>query len=98
MSTIRAICDSYPSLLIRTYATIRFHILRQRFLNEIGQYLPKSGDILDVGCGFGLFSLYFAHEPGRKMVGFDLNPRRIKLAESSAKRLNLPNAAFSCGD
>ena len=31
-----------------------------RFLEEIEQYLPDHGTILDLGCGFGLFSLYIA--------------------------------------
>ncbi len=98
MSTIRAICRSYQSPLIRAYATIRFHILRQRFLDEIGQYLPKQGEILDVGCGFGLFSLYFAHCQERRMTGFDLDARRIERAQEAAKLLNLQNTTFRCGD
>jgi len=98
MSAISDICGSYQNPLIRAYAVIRFQILRQRFLDEIGQYLLTEGTILDVGCGFGLFSLYFAQETGRDLYGFDLNKSRIATANASAARLHIPNAHFEYGD
>jgi 2-polyprenyl-3-methyl-5-hydroxy-6-metoxy-1,4-benzoquinol methylase len=54
------VISAYDDLVIRAYCRGRFLILRGRFLDEIGQYLPEEGTILDVGCGFGLFSLYYA--------------------------------------
>ena len=60
---IRSIVGSYDDLVIRLYSRVRFTILRQIFLEEIGQYLPKQGRVLDLGCGFGFFSLYFAASP-----------------------------------
>lgn len=96
---IRDIVRSYDSPIVRTYAAIRFQILRQRFLDEIGQYLPQQGRILDVGCGFGLFALYFAGQSaGRHIRGFDCNPRRIAMATLSAERIGLTNCAFSVAD
>ena len=41
-------------------AMVEYSGTLQPFLDEIGQYLPRGGRILDFGCGFGLFSLYFA--------------------------------------
>jgi 2-polyprenyl-3-methyl-5-hydroxy-6-metoxy-1,4-benzoquinol methylase len=80
---------------VRAYCWGRFQILRQRFLEEVGQYLPVKGDILDVGCGFGLFSLYYAaSHPERTIHGFDLNPKRIEMAQKSAERLGLKNVSF----
>lgn len=80
---------------MRAYCWGRFQILRQRFLEEVGQYLPVKGDILDVGCGFGLFSLYYAaSHPERTIHGFDLNPKRIEMAQKSAERLGLKNVSF----
>jgi 2-polyprenyl-3-methyl-5-hydroxy-6-metoxy-1,4-benzoquinol methylase len=98
MSITSAICRSYSNPLVKTYARIRFQILRQRFLDEIGQYLPEEGNILDVGCGFGLFSLYFAHTPGRRLCGFDLNGGRVAAARTAAGKLGLSNVEFHKGD
>jgi 2-polyprenyl-3-methyl-5-hydroxy-6-metoxy-1,4-benzoquinol methylase len=96
---IRRIIRSYDSRVIRAYALCRFAILRQHFLEEIGQYLPKRGRILDLGCGFGLFSLYFAsQEPGRVLRGVDIDERRISYARKSAGDLKLVNVSYAIGD
>lgn len=96
---VRDIVRSYDSPVVRTYAAIRFQILRQRFLDEIGQYLPEQGRILDVGCGFGLFALYFAGQSaGRDVQGFDYNARRIAMAARSAERIGLVNCRFTVAD
>ncbi len=52
--------QSHDNLVIRLYSRVRFQIPRQIFLEEIGQYLPARGRLLEMGGGFGLFSLYFA--------------------------------------
>ena len=94
-SLIREIVGSYDDLLTRLYSMIRFTILRQPFLEEIGQYLPAQGRILDLGCGFGLFSLYYAsREPGRKITGVDLSAARIERARTSAEKLGLSNLEY----
>jgi 2-polyprenyl-3-methyl-5-hydroxy-6-metoxy-1,4-benzoquinol methylase len=96
---IGAIIASYDSWLIWSYALVRFAILRQSFLEEIGQYLPERGRVLDVGCGFGLFSLYFASRaPGRTIVGSDVDARRIAYARTSAERLGLANVSYEVAD
>lgn len=97
-SRIVQICRSYSSLPARVYARLRFLILREKFLEAMGQYLPRQGSILDVGCGFGLFSLYFADEPGRNIQGFDLNAERIASAQAAARVLKLGNVTFSHDD
>jgi 2-polyprenyl-3-methyl-5-hydroxy-6-metoxy-1,4-benzoquinol methylase len=93
--TIRSIVRAYDDPIVRAYCWGRFAILRQRFLDEIGQYLPASGSVLDIGCGFGLFSLYYASTgPGRLVRGIDLNPRRIGMARRAATRLGLENVVY----
>jgi 2-polyprenyl-3-methyl-5-hydroxy-6-metoxy-1,4-benzoquinol methylase len=97
--SIRDIINSYDSFIVRTYSRLRFAVLRQPFLEEIGQYLPAAGRILDLGCGYGLFSLYFAAVcPGRSLCGVDLNRRRIDYACTSAERLGMSNVEYHVGD
>ncbi|HEU5194066.1 MAG TPA: class I SAM-dependent methyltransferase [Methylomirabilota bacterium] len=96
---IREIVRAYDDPIVRAYCWARFGILRQRFLDEIGQYLPAEGPVLDIGCGFGLFSLYYAATgPSRFVCGLDLNGRRIALARRAAARLGLHNVAYEEGD
>lgn len=95
LSVIRA----YEDWIVRGYCWGRFWILRQRFLDEIGQYLPERGRVLDLGCGFGLFSLYYASvRPGLRVVGFDRNPRRIAMARAAAQKLGLDNVRYEAAD
>ena len=90
---------AYDDRIVRAYCWGRFGILRQRFLDEIGQYLPARGRVLDVGCGFGLFSLYYASVcPRLAIEGLDLNPRRIEMARAAAGRLGLANVSYEVGD
>jgi SAM-dependent methyltransferase len=97
--TIRSIIRAYDDPVVRAYCWARFGILRQRFLDEIGQYLPEAGPVLDIGCGFGLFSLYYAALGPRRVVrGIDVNGRRIALARRAAGRLGLENVVYETGD
>jgi len=89
------VTQCYHHWLVRLYCRIRFVILHQRFLREIGQYLPPQGRVLDIGCGFGLFALCFAGvRPGRTIYGIDLNASRIEMARRAAAELGLENVAF----
>jgi cyclopropane fatty-acyl-phospholipid synthase-like methyltransferase len=55
--------------------------------------------VLDIGCGFGLFSLYYAATgAGRFVRGVDLNARRIALARRAAVRLGLDNVVYEEAD
>ena len=93
------IIRAYDDWIVRAYSTVRFHILRQRFLDEIGQYLPASGKVLDIGCGFGLFSLYYARQyPQLDLSGLDLSPRRIAMAQAAADRLTVSNVRYAVRD
>jgi ubiquinone/menaquinone biosynthesis C-methylase UbiE len=97
--TVRSIIRAYDDPVVRAYCWVRFGILRQRFLDEIGQYLPEDGPVLDIGCGFGLFSLFYAATAPRRLVrGLDVNARRIALARRAAARLGIDNVAYAEGD
>ncbi len=93
------IIRAYDDPVVRAYCWMRFGILRQRFLDEIGQYLPQAGEVLDLGCGFGLFSLYYAATaPDRVVRGLDLSGRRIAMARRAAARLEIANVSYRQGD
>jgi 2-polyprenyl-3-methyl-5-hydroxy-6-metoxy-1,4-benzoquinol methylase len=96
---LRKIVNAFDSAIVRVYCRGRFIILHQRFLEEIGQYLPESGPILDIGCGFGLFSLYYAQQgPERRITGVDLNTTRIEYARRAAARLGITNVDYRVGN
>lgn len=49
--------------------------------------------ILDIGCGVGTLSLYFAFK-GFKVVGIDVSQRAINIAQSAKKSLSFNNVTF----
>src|SRR5436190_2785784 len=94
--TVLKVIRAYDDPIVRAYCWGRFWILRQRFLDEVGQYLPRQGRVLDLGCGFGLFSLYYASvRPGIEIEGIDLSERRIATARKAATRLGLVNVRYA---
>jgi len=98
-AAVSRIIANQKSWIVRLYARIRFLILRQTFLQEIGQYLPREGRILDLGCGFGLFSLYFALDaPTRDLTGVDLDSERIEAATQCAARLGVDNVHYTASN
>jgi SAM-dependent methyltransferase len=96
---VAPIIRAYDSLVVRAYCVLRFRIIRGRFLEEIRQFLPREGTVFEVGCGFGLFGLYFARVcPALRVLGVDVDERRIGLADKARRRLGVENAAFDVGD
>ncbi len=91
---IARIVSTYSGL-IRLYALVRFKIIHLRFLEEIEQYLPDKGVILDLGCGFGLFSLFMAaRKPNTHVVGLDISAARLEIAREAARKLGLSNVTY----
>ena len=96
---VRRIVGSYSSTIVRLYSTVRFRVIPLRFLNELAQYMPDRGRVLDLGCGFGLFTLHFAAlKPASQFVGVDVSRSRIALAFGSARKLGIRNTEFICSD
>jgi len=63
-------------------------------LADIERKLPKKGKIIDLGCGDGIVTNFLAiKEPGRTILGIDLNKERIKKAPKGIK-----NTKFIHGD
>ena len=96
---IGEIISVYDAGIIRAYCWTRFKILHLRFLEEISQYFPLSGNVLDIGCGFGLFSLYYAKKfPQLHVSGIDINAKRITIAQRASQKLHLNNINYTIGD
>src|ERR1700730_11075790 len=47
--------------------------------------------LLDIGCGLGGASRYFAHERGCHVTGIDLTEEYVRVAEALARRVGLEN-------
>lgn len=62
-------------------------------LGRLKAALPNGGRVLDVGCSDGQHSLLFAKH-GYEVVGVDLSPEAIKIANERAEKLNLPARFF----
>lgn len=90
---------AYPGWLNRVYCRIRAHILRERILREIGQYVPDTGNIAELGCGFGLFSICMAMtRPEAQFQSCDLSAGRIAEAKAVADKLQVTNVRFHAAD
>jgi len=68
----------------------------QRAVVELAEAGRIVGSVLDVGCGTGEHALYLA-ERGHAVVGVDLSPRAIELAEAKARERGSP-AVFEVWD
>lgn len=74
----------------RAYALARFFVLRPKLLAVMDLLLPAEGALLDVGCGFGLWTAYFAQmEPARRITGIDASGRRVAIARDVARTVGI---------
>jgi len=93
------IISSYDAAVIRSYCKVRFTIININILHILALCLRGKRKVLDVGCGFGLFGLYFSTlYPDISYYGYDIDSTRIEMANKAAKRLGLNNAVFRCQD
>jgi 2-polyprenyl-3-methyl-5-hydroxy-6-metoxy-1,4-benzoquinol methylase len=71
--------------------------LRLSSYGRMAASVPDTGQILDLGCGFGLFSVYLAVSSNRRCIrGVDISQRRIMVARTAAR--NIKNISFSAAD
>ncbi|MEP7286493.1 MAG: class I SAM-dependent methyltransferase [Chloroflexota bacterium] len=94
MTNLKTLINAYPILTWRD----RLHmIIRWRVcpLVAIAKLVPTQGEIIDLGCGHGLFAQLLAcTDPQRSVIGVDLDAHKIALAQ----QLALPNLHFIAGD
>jgi SAM-dependent methyltransferase len=85
------------------------HILPVLYSQQYGYYravgpqvADRVGDaasILDVGCGVGILTTFYAKQyPDKTVVGIDRSPASIARAQQQAQALNLMNVQFECLD
>ncbi|HSL03223.1 MAG TPA: class I SAM-dependent methyltransferase [Nitrospiraceae bacterium] len=76
---------------------------RYEYYCEIGlrvaAYLGDMDRILDVGCGVGILTTFYATQcPEEQLVGIDRSPASIAVAREKARALGLSNLRFDCVD
>jgi len=65
-------------LRYKLYTIIRYAICP---FSEVERYIPNNGDILDCGCGHGVFANFLAMKSEKRyIVGTDINENKIKIA------------------
>jgi len=68
---------------VKSYVRLRWLICP---FEKIAQHVPLKGTIVDVGCGYGLLSNLLAlTSQERDVIGIDLSPRRIRVAQRTVK-------------
>lgn len=58
----------------------------------------KGRTILDIGCGVGALSFYFARHGAKAVAGLDVSSRAIDIAQVAQAELRLPNLFFKRGE
>ncbi|GAA1523458.1 methyltransferase [Actinomadura kijaniata] len=73
--------------------------LGTRILLETVPAPPDTGDLLDLGCGYGPIALTMAtRAPQARIWGVDVNRRAIELAGRNAQTAGLDNVRFGLAD
>lgn len=79
-------------LLIRFYNRIRWSCCP---FSEIEKLVPVQGNILDLGCGFGLFTFHLATQSStRKLLGVDVSENRVHVANEICSDFAVTNTRF----
>lgn len=61
---------------------------------ELERWVPKKGKILDLGCGYGIFTNYLAYtSETRDIIGVDMDAHKVSFANRG-----LANTTFRVGD
>ena len=69
-----------------------------RFLLETLPIEEMNGNILDVGCGYGVISIILSKKLDLEVDGVDVNKRAVHLANMNSKLNNVKNVNFQVSD
>lgn len=95
-SEARALLNRYGrvSFVVRLEQRLRLRICP---FEEVVRHVPRSGRVLDLGCGFGALTQLLATETSeRQVVGIEQIASRVAVARQAAQ--GLENARFIQGD
>ncbi|MDH4187348.1 MAG: methyltransferase domain-containing protein, partial [Nitrospira sp.] len=88
---------AHPNILPVLYSQ-RYDYYRaigQRVVDRLGE----ARSILDVGCGVGILTTFYArHYPDKVFMGIDRSPLSVARAQARAQALGLVNVRFNCLD
>jgi len=74
---------SKQGLKVALYARLRWRLCP---FEEIEEYVPKEGAIVDIGCGYGLLANFLVLKSDKRDVtGTDLSPGRISAAQETTR-------------
>jgi SAM-dependent methyltransferase len=72
---------AYPGPYLRAYAALK---MRTTPYPDLSASLPRHGDILELGCGYGFLANYLWFDaPDRRVVGVDLDAAKIRRAQAT---------------
>lgn len=73
----------------RIQALLRLHIVAD-LINLIFDHIPKTGTVLEVGCGIGVVVNYLSLKlPGANFVGLDIDKKKLNIAlKTSSEKSN----------
>jgi 16S rRNA (guanine1207-N2)-methyltransferase len=70
-----------------------------RLLLDVAPPPPQSGNLLDLGCGYGPLALVLAsRSPGARIWAVDVNTRALALTSANANKAGLANVTASLPD
>jgi 2-polyprenyl-3-methyl-5-hydroxy-6-metoxy-1,4-benzoquinol methylase len=93
---MQKIVNDYFSLpeVVSYYSKFKLHNSEKILFKK---YLKKRARVLDLFCGSGRASIPLA-KIGYRVVGVDINPKLIQIAELNARKQSLQNVKFYCVD
>ena len=87
---------SVLSLYSRAPLPVRAHVLTRWVtcpFARVEAAVPRQGRVLEVGCGYGVFSCHLAlSSPDRQVLGVDVDVRKVVHAQHAGKRAEVRGA------
>jgi len=94
MNDLISVLTRYPYIKNKIFVLIKWFIFP---FKQMEKYLPNKGEIVDIGCGEGVFSIYLSlKSKKREVYGIDTDKKRIDLAKKAA--IGVTNLKFLVAD
>jgi len=91
----RKVIGIYDKVGFMTGVYVRLRFLLAPMIRT-AQLVPPQGDIVDLGCGHGVFAhIVHVGQPNRRITGVDLDADRIRVAQKASQGTQLE---FRCGN